>query len=239
VQGRIQAARGDQAALSILDRAAGYAAQTAELQRIGPVAAARAEYHLLAGEPDRAAAAVAAALELAVAKRSPSFAARLAHLHWRATGEFPVTDPSPYRTLAEGDWAAAAAAFGAGGRHYARIVALSTGDSAAAAEALARLADLGADRAVAHLRAELKQRGLDGLPRGPRRTTAANPAGLTARQLEILRLLADGLTNADIAQRLTLSHRTVEHHVTATLEKLGARRRGEAVAAARRLGVLA
>ena len=70
--------------------------------------------------------------------------------------------------------------------------------------------------------------------RGPRRvrTSPASPV----RQLEVLALLADGLTNADIAQRLVLSVRTVDHHVTAVLEKLGAGSRSDAVDAARRQG---
>jgi DNA-binding NarL/FixJ family response regulator len=67
------------------------------------------------------------------------------------------------------------------------------------------------------------------IPKGPRDATRANPAGLTARQLEVLALLAKGLTNAEIAERLVVSTRTVEHHVAAVLTKLGAQSRREAV----------
>jgi DNA-binding NarL/FixJ family response regulator len=76
------------------------------------------------------------------------------------------------------------------------------------------------------------------VPRGPRATTRANPGALTARELEVLRLVADGLRNADIADRLVVSRRTVDHHVAAVLRKLPARTRGEAVATASRLGLL-
>jgi len=76
------------------------------------------------------------------------------------------------------------------------------------------------------------------VPRGPRRTTRANPAALTVRELEVLRLVADGLRNAEIADRLVLSPRTVDHHVAAVLRKLAARTRGEAVASATKLGLL-
>ncbi|WP_433790273.1 ATP-binding protein [Actinoplanes sp. CA-252034] len=93
---------------------------------------------------------------------------------------------------------------------------------------------LGAVRAAAWLRAALRRQGVTGVPRGPRPATVANDAGLTARQAQVLALLADGLSNADIAARLTLSVKTVEHHVSAVLAKLGVTSRGQAAAAARR-----
>jgi len=74
--------------------------------------------------------------------------------------------------------------------------------------------------------------------RGPRASTRANAAALTARELEVLSLLAEGLRNAVIAERLFVSPRTVEHHVSAILGKLGVRSRGEAVAEAGRLDLL-
>ena len=66
------------------------------------------------------------------------------------------------------------------------------------------------------------------VPQGPRESTRENPAGLTARQLEVLALLSEGLTNAEIADRLVVSPRTAEHHVAAVLRKLGATTRREA-----------
>ncbi|MFD0517479.1 helix-turn-helix domain-containing protein [Paractinoplanes durhamensis] len=75
------------------------------------------------------------------------------------------------------------------------------------------------------------------MPRGPRPATAADPTGLTGRQREVLALLAEGLSNADIAARLTLSAKTVDHHVSAVLTKLGVPNRGQAAAAARRLNI--
>ena len=107
----------------------------------------------------------------------------------------------------------------------------------AAAEALRVLTDLGAVRAAQRVRAELRRRGVSGVPRGPRASTTTNAAGLTARQLEVLGLLAKGLTNADIAARLTLSPKTVEHHVSAVLDKLQVTTRGQAIAAAHRLNL--
>jgi DNA-binding CsgD family transcriptional regulator len=85
---------------------------------------------------------------------------------------------------------------------------------------------------------ELREKGVRDVPRGPRAATRANEAELTRRELEVLGLVAEGLRNADIAERLFLSPRTVDHHVSAIRRKLGSRSRGEAVAAAARLGLL-
>jgi DNA-binding NarL/FixJ family response regulator len=82
------------------------------------------------------------------------------------------------------------------------------------------------------VRRRLRDLGMTRLPRGPQPVTRSNPAGLTERQVEILRLLAEGLSNADIAGRLVISVRTVDHHVAAVLQKLGVPTRREAARAA-------
>jgi DNA-binding NarL/FixJ family response regulator len=82
------------------------------------------------------------------------------------------------------------------------------------------------------LRRDLRDRGLR-VPRGPRPSTAADPTGLTARQREVLALIAQGLSNAQIAARLHLSAKTVDHHVSAILAKLGVASRTAAAALAR------
>ncbi|MGZ4165939.1 MAG: response regulator transcription factor, partial [Solirubrobacteraceae bacterium] len=94
---------------------------------------------------------------------------------------------------------------------------------------------MGARPAAAIVARALRERGARGVPRGPRPRTRANPAGLTGRELEVLDLLAEGLRNAEIAQRLVVSDKTAEHHVSAVLRKLGVRSRTEAAAAAARL----
>jgi DNA-binding CsgD family transcriptional regulator len=96
---------------------------------------------------------------------------------------------------------------------------------------------LGAKPAAAWVARRLRERGAK-VARGPRPSTRENAASLTARELEVLGLVAEGLRNADIAQRLFLSQKTVDHHVSAILRKLGVRTRGEAGAAGARLGFI-
>jgi DNA-binding NarL/FixJ family response regulator len=103
---------------------------------------------------------------------------------------------------------------------------------------LALLDGLGARQTAQRLRRQLRRRGNLRVPRGPNRATAANPAGLTGRQVEVLGLLAEGLTDAEIAARLSLSAKTVGHHVSALLAKLGVGSRRQAAVAAGRLGIL-
>lgn len=108
---------------------------------------------------------------------------------------------------------------------------------ATAREAIDQLDRLGARSASARVARQLRERGVRGLRRGPRPATRGNPAGLTTRELEVLTLLAEGLRNRQIADRLIVSEKTVDHHVSAILRKLDVRTRGEASAQAARLGV--
>ena len=121
---------------------------------------------------------------------------------------------------------------------YERAVeAASEGDRAVQLEALRTLDLLGATATAALIRRRLTEQGVRAVPRGPSRRTRTNPVGLTDRQLDVVRLAAEGLTNAEIAERLFLSVRTVDHHVSAGLAKLGVGRRRELAAALRELGV--
>jgi len=84
----------------------------------------------------------------------------------------------------------------------------------------------------------LRAEGIVAVPARRRAATRANPAGLTARQEEVLRQLSQGLTNAELADALYISAKTVDHHVSAILTKLGVASRREAVRAAREMGLL-
>ena len=137
-----------------------------------------------------------------------------------------------------GDWRAAADAWEAIGCPYEQALALMDGDEAAQRTALAIFERLGARPAAEIVRQRLRSAGARGLPRGPRPTTQANPYGLTNRQYEILLLLAEGLRNPEIADRLSTTPKTIEHHVSDVLAKLNVRSRAEAVRLAFQLGLV-
>jgi DNA-binding CsgD family transcriptional regulator/tetratricopeptide (TPR) repeat protein len=243
--GLLQARRGDPSAAATLQEATERAFPTGDLQWTGQVAAARAEHAWLDGQEQRVAEEAARVLEEATRARHPWYTGELA-LWLRLAGAPPppaaavAVVAEPYRLLLVGAWRAAAGAWRALGCSYHRALALACGDQEEAMlEALALLDGLGARRTAQRLRHQLRRRGNLRVPRGPIRATAANPAGLTGRQVEVLGLLVEGLTDAEIAARLSLSAKTVGHHVSALLAKLEVGSRREAAAAARRLGVTA
>ena len=121
---------------------------------------------------------------------------------------------------------------------YEQALALAEGPEAALREALAIVDRLGAGPLAAIVRRRLRDLGAQSIPRGPNDTTRANPAGLTSKEIEVLTLMSEGSTNAELARRLHRSIKTVDHHVSAILGKLGVRSRTEAVAAAFTLGIL-
>ena len=114
---------------------------------------------------------------------------------------------------------------------------VDSGELAETFAALEILDRLGADAVAATVRRSLRRRGVTGVPARPRTSTRANPAGLTSRQVDVVRLLDEGLTNAEIAARLVISEKTADHHVSAILTKLDVRTRREAAAVARTMGL--
>jgi ATP/maltotriose-dependent transcriptional regulator MalT len=239
-RGRILAARGHPEALAVLDQAERAAEGVGDLSMVIPVADARSEYFWWQGDADRAQAEARRALALIERGDGPPFlVGRLAWRLWRAGGadERPTRIAEPFALMMRGDWAEAAALWEERGAALLRIEALAGGDEAAGREALRLLDGLEATHAASHLRARLRARGFSHLPRGPRRSTTANVAGLTPREVDVLNLVEQGLSNAEIAARLTLSPKTVGHHVSALLDKLGVASRGQAAAVAHRLNI--
>jgi DNA-binding NarL/FixJ family response regulator len=145
----------------------------------------------------------------------------------------------PYRLLLNGAHEAAAEEFHGFSMPFDAALALvDSGDPALAARALDILDRLGADAVAAKVRRDLRSQGVSAVPARRRSATLANPAGLTTRQTEVLCLLDDGLTNAELAERLYLSVKTVDHHVSAILTKLDVTKRRDAVRRAREMGLL-
>jgi DNA-binding CsgD family transcriptional regulator/tetratricopeptide (TPR) repeat protein len=237
---QVRARRGEPGYRPLLDEAA----QVAKAAPIGQVAllvaAARAEAAWLEGAPARR-----------IGEETGSAGERgLADVRWFAgelevwrhraglDGGDPAQLPEPYRLEITGDTGGAARWWQERDCTYeAALVLAGSCDRAALRRALDMLHELGARPAAAVVARRLRALGEQGVRRGPRPATAANPAGLTRREAEVLRLLAAGLSNAEIAARLVLSGRTVDHHVSAILRKLGARTRGQASEQAARLGL--
>jgi DNA-binding CsgD family transcriptional regulator len=236
----VRARRGDPGYQPLLDEVLEVAESVGDLQYVLPTAVARAEVAWLEGRLEDVAPATGAALELAQALGADWCIAELAC--WRRRGgvdeALATRGDDPYVAELAGEFERAAEQWTALGCPYEAALALAgTSDEDCLRRSHAQLQKLGAAPAAATLARRLRERGARGVPRGPRAATRENPAGLTARESEVLGLVAAGLRNADIAARLFLSERTVGHHVSAILRKLGVRTRGEAAAEAVRLGI--
>ena len=137
-----------------------------------------------------------------------------------------------------GDWSQAATEWEKIGDPYERALELASANLAEPClEALDVLDGLGAVAAARVVRATLRELGVTRIPRGRLRATRENPGGLTQRQVDVLALLATGLTNAEIAERLVVSTRTVDHHVSAILTRLEVGSRRDAARLATELGL--
>jgi DNA-binding CsgD family transcriptional regulator/tetratricopeptide (TPR) repeat protein len=240
VLGLVRTRRGDPGVKAALDEARDLAAATGEMQCISPVAAARAEWRWLQGDCEGCGDEAAVGFAPAYASNRPWYWGEVAIWLWRGgrMAEAPDRTPAPFALEIAGDWRTAADAWEAIGCPYERALALMEGDETAQRSALAIFERLGARPAADSARQRLRSAGVRGLPRGPRTTTRENPHGLTSRQLQILLLLVEGLRNPEIADRLSTTPKTVEHHVSAVLAKLNVRSRSEAVRFAYELGLV-
>ena len=144
----------------------------------------------------------------------------------------------PYRQQVDGNWEQAASRWSQlGCRYEAALALLGSGQEAALRDALSIFTDLGAGAAAGVTRQAMRERGVRSIPAGPRAATRAHPLGLTRREHEVLDLIVDGRTNAEIAGQLFISAKTVDHHVSAVLAKLGVPDRNAAARQAAQLGV--
>ena len=239
VLGTVQARRGQDGA-ALLEQAWTLALQLGEAQRTGHAAAALLEAAWLRGDASRVASVVAPAYEDVRRFGRLSAAAELGYLMRTAGRAVPINDSEhPYMLLAHGQWREAAEAWGRAGCPYEQALARAQSpDPADLLAALAALDALGAEPLARKVRLRLRELGVSRIPRGRVQATRDNPAGLTERQTDVIRLLSEGLTNAEIAARLVLSVRTVDTHVGAILNKLDTKTRRDAAVRAKALGLL-
>ena len=229
--GALRARRGDPEVWPPLDEAAELTRGESPQKHV-PLQVVRAEAAFLAGDPARALAETGVFPVAGLVDRA--MAGKLAAWRTRAGGEIGVAGPLPEPCELElaGDHAGAAAAWDLLGSPYEAAMALAQSDDEdELRRSHERLLTLGARPAGAIVARRLRERGARGIARGPREATRAHPAGLTPREREVLALLEEGLRNADIAARLVISEKTVAHHVSAILGKLGVGSRAEAVRA--------
>jgi DNA-binding CsgD family transcriptional regulator/tetratricopeptide (TPR) repeat protein len=240
VLGLVRVRRGDPERWEPLDKALGLAEAAGELQWIAPVAAARAEAAWLEGDSGEIDGETRAAFERALQVGDPWVTGELACWRWRAglLGTPPACAAEPYALQIAGEGERAAELWTRIGCPYEAALALAdTDNEAALRRSLEEFQRLGARPGAAITARRLRQRGVRGLRRGPHPSTRENPRGLTMREVEVLALVAGGLRNTDIAGQLFLSAKTVDHHISSILHKLGVRSRSEASDQAIQLGI--
>jgi DNA-binding CsgD family transcriptional regulator len=238
--GKINARRGEPGVWEYLDEAMTVAEATGEPQQIVPLRVARAEAYWLEGKS--AEATREAELADDVSDRCDRWDRGAARTWLRRTdsARSPRDDVAdPYLMQINGDWKQAARFWsGAGCQYQAALALFDSADEVALRQALEIFAGLGASATARVTRQRMRALGIRSIPSGPRTATRAQPFGLTKREREVLHLICGRHTNADIAARLFISEKTVHHHVSAVLAKMGAPTRGAAAAQAVELGLV-
>lgn len=248
---RLRVRRGDPDAETPLEEAQRLTASLGELQRDVYTVTIDAERAWLMRSPNEARRAPG------VASKDAEIVQRLRSVHLRAVERklrWAIEDTAlwlhllnepmnqelaqPFADHCSGRWRSAAKGWSELGYPYEQALALSEGGEDAQREALAIFDRIGAAPAAARLRRLMRAAGVRAIPRGPNSGTRASPVGLTKRQVQVLELVTEGLSNPEIADRLCISAKTAEHHVSAVMARLEVATRREAASAARKLGLL-
>ena len=238
----LRSRRGDPDHHGPMQEAQAIATPSGEIQLLLPVATATAEIAWLEGDPAAFASVDSGTGEvLHVAGRHGATSAISEVAAWRRRCGLATPTVAgavrPYELELAGDPAAAAAAWLGLDCEYEAAIALCAGDSEQHRQALAIFQRLEARPAAAIAARLLRERGVRGVPRGPRPSTKRNPAGLTNRELEVLGLIGQHMRNREIARRLHVAEKTIDHHVGAILAKLGVSSRRQAASVAVRLSI--
>jgi DNA-binding CsgD family transcriptional regulator/tetratricopeptide (TPR) repeat protein len=224
----------------LLETASQVGERYGEVLLVGLASTAEVEAAWLAGDPVKAERLSQSPLRLVSEHGHEWFRGELLRYLARAGIKVEQAEgcAEPYALGLKGQWREAAAAWSEIGNPYERALELAdSGEVDATLEALDVLDELGAIATARVVRRRLRALGVMRIPRGRKASTRGNPAGLTDRQVEVLALLGEGLSNSEIADRLVVSIRTVDHHVSAILGKLGVETRKQAARAAQDLGV--
>ena len=228
--GRVRVRRGDPGGADLLGDIAEIQ-DTHEIQHVWSPLCGLAEYHWLHGDNDLAAGILSHSFDRALDTDSEWARGEVGYWMWKVgvIDGPPDNAALPFRLQMEGNWMQAAEEWRSIGCPYeVGLAMVESGETGSMMDALEIFDSLGAKPMSDLVRARLREAGVDSVPRPPSRSTMRNPANLTNRQLEVLELLARGLTNGDIAQELFISKKTVEHHVSAIFSKLGVETREQA-----------
>jgi DNA-binding NarL/FixJ family response regulator len=171
--------------------------------------------------------------------QNPWLLADLSYWNWKAKGVLP--EEVKLTTSANGSGKNVAIELLhqiKSGNPYLEALWLTELDDTSQRKGLRELMDLGAHAAARRVETEMREKGILNIPRGPRSSTVKNPAGLTKRQMDVLKLLSEGLQNKEIAGALFVSAKTIDHHISTILSKLDVHSRAKAVAKAKEMGIL-
>jgi DNA-binding CsgD family transcriptional regulator len=230
--GRMFARRGQHEQVTMIDESVTLSLAAGEPSYIAEAAVARLEAAWLAGDVAqmRAAAALLVDHISKGASDGPLLGSAATWLRRTQTATIDPTGASrPYALELDGEWQAAASAWLELRCPYdAGLALLDSGDAVAVREAITLFDKVGATATIAVAQAELRRLGAVEIPRGRRASTRDDKWGLTRREREVLALVTDGLTNADIAGRLFIAEKTVDNHVAAVLAKMGVASRRDA-----------
>lgn len=216
----------------LLDEALALTAVNPEMEPLLPVRPARAEAAWVTGDQSALEAEVRAGLQQTCLRADRWVAGEL--LVWARIAGIDVDADTavaePYGLVFGGEARRAAEYWlRLGCPHEAAVSLVASRDPIATGEAFTIAERAGAHGTAAAIARMLRELGVRRVPRGARPSTRRNPAGLTRREAEVLELIAQGMSNSAIARRLFLSPKTIEHHTSAILHKLGVESRAEAI----------
>lgn len=229
--GRLLVRTGDPDGADMIDESWDMAVDTKQVYRMAVAGAAKIEKAWLEGNIDTVVSLSDVLLPLAESANLVYLRGEV--LHYLMTSGIVVQTfpgcPEGFRAALEGDWEASVQAWGEAGNPYEQALAMCESPEVELAfDGLRKLDDLGAVAAAARFRKQMREKGITGIPRGPQRATREHPAPLTARQLEVLALVAAGMTSPEIAERLFISRRTVDNHIATVVARLGVSSRTQA-----------
>lgn len=236
----IRARRNDPGAWQLLEKTFELAVRMGENEKIVSSAASRAEYFWLQNKLTFSVDELELVYNKVIKSDNPWTVGEIAFWLWKAGCDIDVTEniAEPYLLQIKGRWKEASELWRKLHCPYEEALALSDGDEKAKKKSIEIFNRLGAVAASRLIKQKMRESGIKSIPRGARKTTKDNPSGLTERQMEVLNLVSKGLSNNEIGDKLYISPKTVDHHISAILGKLNLHSRTEAASFARSNGII-